>query len=230
MAPSRGSFLGAPLGALSCLEQEQPSRAGPGGSLNQTNTALPLRSWLTSLPHERYKTMIPTRAQINGEVHTIVMEFAKTDGIKNLAALLVGDLGSGSIGRLEIDHSLENDSGLIGAAPKPIATVTVNYEELRDAIDMSKDFRLDDAESSSLAATNAAIIKGRIKPIANTLFGEEALERIIDTIADAIFEGQTGTMSFGSRENDGVNPAPAMVVTFNVEAIVLDMMTKTRRG
>jgi hypothetical protein len=114
--------------------------------------------------------MIPTRAQINGEVHTIVMEFAKTDGIKNLAALLVGDLGSGSIGRLEIDHSLENDSGLIGAAPKPIATVTVNYEELRDAIDMSKDFRLDDAESSSLAATNAAIIKGRIKPIANTLF------------------------------------------------------------
>ncbi len=175
-------------------------------------------------------TIIPTRAQIHSEVHDVVTAFAATEGVSNLAALLVSDLGSGSIGRLEIDHSPEPTRGLIDAAPKQIASVVVNYEELRDAIDMDKGFRLDDAKNSSLAATNAAIIKGRIKPIANTLFGEEALERIIDTIADAIFEGQTGTMSFGSRENDGVNPAPAMVVTFNVEAIVLDMMTKTRRG
>ncbi len=174
--------------------------------------------------------IIPTRAQIQSEVHDVVTTFTATEGVSNLAAQLANDLGRGSMGRLEIDHSPEPAHGHPDAEARTIATVTVNYEELRDAIDMSKDFRLDDAEGSSLAATNAAIIKGRIKPIANTLFGEEALERIIDTIADAIFEGQTGTMSFGSREVPNVNPAPAIVVTFAIAPIVYDMLTKTRRG
>jgi hypothetical protein len=176
-------------------------------------------------------TIIPTRAQIHSEVHDVVTAFAATEGVSNLAAQLAVDLGRGSMGRLEIDHSPEPAHGHPGAEARTIASVTVNYEELRDAIDMERNFRPGhNLENFAVAHTYMLLIADRIRPIVDTLFGEQALERIIDTIAEAIFEGQTGSMSFGSREVPNVNPAPAIVVTFAIAPIVYDMLTKTRRG